>query len=272
VPFATDFLGQWRGITLHKNLLGQVSLVAIIFFINSMNLFSLRIKTIIIFFLILSIMLIIGSQSSTSIFTLLILIGISLTRMVDMIFKPIGLGKTLSNLTLILIFVVTGTIIIFLPEYLNPILEGAGKDLTFTGRIHIWETIWGEAEKHLLQGAGFQGFWVVTTERFEELTRMWHDIITQAHNGYLDIINEVGLIGFTLFVFVLINFFVNAAKSRTFWKWFILAALIINLTESTMLIPRSITGVMFVFSYLALFSDRVKIEMSTEENKIAVNN
>jgi O-antigen ligase len=114
---------------------------------------------------------------------------------------------------------------------------------------------------------------VVDTLRFEELTNMWHDIITQAHNGYLDIINEVGLIGSILFLLVLINGFINLQKVKPakIWKWFILVAIIINFSESTFIITRSYTGVMFIFSYLTIFTDKLKADSSLFVEKTPIS-
>jgi O-antigen ligase len=273
IPAARDPLGQWRGISLHKNLLGQISLIAILFFINALKSNSLKFKALFILLLIISLALFFGAKSSTSLFTLIILFCISFTILVDKVFEPIGIRRSVSILISLSFFVMMILVLTTVPEIFEPFLAWVGKDLTFTGRIHIWETIWGEAEKHLLLGAGFQGFWVVDTLRFEELTNMWHDIITQAHNGYLDIINEVGLIGSILFLLVLINGFINLQKVKPakIWKWFILVAIIINFSESTFIITRSYTGVMFIFSYLTIFTDKLKADSSLFVEKTPIS-
>lgn len=86
----------------------------------------------------------------------------------------------------------------------------------------------------------------------------------QANNGYIDILNELGIIGSMLFAFVLINYFVNLTrlKQEHLWRWFVFAMIIINVTESSILRPRSVTSVMFIFSYFALFTDLLKSEKS----------
>ncbi|MCH7770916.1 MAG: O-antigen ligase family protein [Bacteroidetes bacterium] len=261
IPGAKDRFGIWRGIAGHKNTLGQTSLLALIFFAAIVNLKqSLKSKTVITFFIMIGLVLLFGSKSSTSIFTGLIIFTLSLTFMLDVIFKPIGIRKTVSFLTLFIFVVLFVLIILAVPGVLESIAGGAGKDLTLTGRVDLWADIWLETEKHLVFGAGFQGFWVITSVKVEQLFEIYPWLPTQAHNGYLDIINEVGIIGIILFSFILINYFTMLAKSKNkqIWKWFIVAALIINFTESAFIRPKVVFGVMFIFSYFALFSDLIK--------------
>ncbi len=82
-----------------------------------------------------------------------------------------------------------------------------GKDLTLTGRTELWADIFRIAKTHLLFGCGFQGFWVVDALNIQALYQVYVWIPIQAHNGYLDILNETGLVGLTLFIIAVINFF-----------------------------------------------------------------
>ncbi|MGJ5813865.1 O-antigen ligase family protein [Paludibaculum fermentans] len=66
-----------------------------------------------------------------------------------------------------------------------------GRDETFTGRTWIWEALMPEVWKHALFGQGFQSFW--TGERREMYFSVPH-----AHNGYLDIVLELGFVGLAL--------------------------------------------------------------------------
>lgn len=261
IPGAYDRFGIWRGIAAHKNTLGQTSLLALIFFAAIYNEKQLlKSKVIITFLIIIGLVLLFGSKSSTSIITFLIIFMLALTFMVDVIFKPIGIRKTVSFLTLFIFVVLFVLIILAVPGVLESIAGGAGKDLTLTGRVDLWADIWLDTKKHLLLGTGFQGFWVITSVKVEQLFEIYPWLPTQAHNGYLDIINEVGIIGIILFSFILINYFTMLAKSKNkqIWKWFIVAALIINFTESAFIRPKVVFGVMFIFSYFALFSDLIK--------------
>jgi len=114
-----------------------------------------------------------------------------------------------------------------------------------------------EINKHLYLGTGYQGYWVVDNNSVLLLYNKYIWLPQQSHNGYLDIINETGLIGFIIFLGMIVNYFVNLTglKKVHVWKWFILPTLLINFTESTLFRPGIITGTFFIFSYLALFAE-----------------
>ncbi len=261
IPGARDRFGIWRGIAGHKNTLGQTSLLALIFFAAIVNLKqSLKSKTVITFFIMIGLVLLFGSRSSTSIFTGLIIFTLSLTFMLDVLFEPIGIRKTVSLLTVFVFVILFVLIILIVPENIEVVLGSVGKDLTFTGRVNLWLDIWEEAQNHLFLGTGFQAFWVITSEKIEQLFEIYVWLPIQAHNGYLDIINEVGLIGMVLFSFIIVNYFtiLSKLKRKQIWKWFFIGALIINFSESTLIRPKHVIGVLFIFSYFALFSDLIK--------------
>ncbi|MFV2014412.1 MAG: O-antigen ligase family protein, partial [Candidatus Heimdallarchaeota archaeon] len=268
IPMAKDPFGLWRGLTLHKNLLGQMGLISLVIFSYSLKYVNLKGKFFASSLILISLALMIGSRSSTSILTLLIVSLLSITLLTDQLFEPIGIGKVISTTISISLLSIIILIFVYASDIVEPILGSMGKDFTFTGRVQIWKLIWEEAQTHFLTGAGFQGFWVTDTAKFEELFNILNDIITQSHNGYLDIFNELGLIGAILFFLVLINYFVYSRKLKdsSIWNWFVLLAVIINLTETNFITPRSSIGVMFIFSYFAMFSDLFKQKFTREDN------
>jgi O-antigen ligase len=139
--------------------------------------------------------------------------------------------------------------------------ELIGKDATFSGRTDLWVTIFDGIKTHLLNGCGFGGFWVVGSAPIESLYSIFTWLPNQAHMGYLDIINETGIIGFVIMALMLINYFANLSKfeGSHFWKWFIIAALVLNLMESNLMsYSRSLTSILFLFSYIALFIEQMK--------------
>ena len=274
IPGAKDRFGIWRGVAPHKNTLGQISLIAVIFFAAIFNkdksLKSRALNTVLIM---IGVVLIFGSKSSTTIVTFVIILLFSTTVLVDKFFEPIGIRKTVSLLITFVFFLIFSAIIFMVPEILEALVSSTGKDLTFTGRVDLWADIWEEVQKHPLNGAGFQGYWVITSSKVVQLYEIYPWLPIQAHNGYLDIINELGFIGIALFALLLINYFVNLAhsKQRQIWKWFILSAIVINITESMFIRPKLAPGVMFLFAYLALFFSLMKEEVAETktENRIA---
>jgi hypothetical protein len=65
-----------------------------------------------------------------------------------------------------------------------------GRDSTFTGRTDIWAELVPVVKQGPILGCGFGGYW--TPE-----TRAIH-IVGQAHNGYLEVLMELGFVGLVL--------------------------------------------------------------------------
>lgn len=74
-----------------------------------------------------------------------------------------------------------------------------GRDQTLTGRTEIWATLLPLAMTHPLLGHGFGGFYTQKLRR---------EVITEGHNGYLDIILNTGFIG----LFLTMGFFLSSCR------------------------------------------------------------
>lgn len=127
------------------------------------------------------------------------------------------------------------------------VAEAAGRDATFTGRTGLWETVLSEPINPVL-GTGYGSFWLG-----ERLERFWSMYPTsppiQAHNGYIEVYLNLGLIGLVLIVWVLAAG-VRHARARlaagattvtprttvtiaTFGLAYALSYLLYNVTEAT---------------------------------------
>jgi exopolysaccharide production protein ExoQ len=83
----------------------------------------------------------------------------------------------------------------------SAVLQASGRDATLTGRTGLWEMVLQEPNNPLI-GVGYSSFWLG-----ERLERFWSMYPTsppiQAHNGYIEIYINLGLIGLTLMAAVL---------------------------------------------------------------------
>lgn len=247
----------WRGLAQHKNLLGQASLVGLIVWTFALWRGSSRGKKISFVFWVLSLVLLFGSKSATSIFAALMLsVLIGLFYVEKKILRPV-IGPSFSLIFLSSFFLGWVLFANFLPAYLGPLFEIFQKDLTLTGRTDIWTSIFEEVKKHLFFGDGFGGFWVTGNPLLEVFVEEYFWLPNQAHNGYLDILNETGVIGILILALMLIFYFRNlkGIERADLFKWFVIAALIINITESTLFVPNSLTGGLFTLSYIALYTE-----------------
>ena len=148
---------------------------------------------------------------------------------------------------------------------LGSFLKTFGKDLTFTGRKDLWGSVFELTRKRLVFGYGFGGFWVAKSPMLEKIfaEQMW--LPNQSHLGYLDILTETGLVGLILFILIVISCFKNFLTLRTthIWKWFVIIALIVNISESTLFMVNELTGDLFILSYLALSVESMKYKINT---------
>jgi O-antigen ligase len=80
---------------------------------------------------------------------------------------------------------------------LSPIAALTGKDLTFSGRTEIWQIIYRNISFHPVLGGGYGAYWtgLPNSPSMEMLIRLYY-YPTESHNGYLDVINDLGYVGF----------------------------------------------------------------------------
>jgi len=260
VPGARDpSFGTWRGLASQKNQLGQISLVSIIFslliFKNEVNRYS---KYIAFIFFLFSLSLAIGSMSSTAYTALAIFLLVSIIiYLKSQIFDRIGVGYFLSIILSLSVALVSIILLYVEPQVLDLFQGLFGKEGSFADRGRLWEVILLNASQHLYLGGGFQGFWVIDSPTIQLLYTHFLWLPIQSHNGYIDILNDLGIIGLSIFIFMIINYFIYTIKNKkiNLWTWFIVLPLIINLTETTFFRTGHITFIFFILGYLLAFAN-----------------
>ena len=124
-----------------------------------------------------------------------------------------------------------------------------GREETLTGRADIWAYLINYAMQKPLLGYGFGGFW---TDAIRDATS------SHAHNGYLDIILNIGFAGLLFWSMFLIANCRKAQKLMTkdfdwgvLWFCFTLIAVIRNISESSV---TSFTGLLPAILLFMLFA------------------
>jgi O-antigen ligase len=93
-------------------------------------------------------------------------------------------------------------------DFSGSVLEALGKNKTLTGRTNIWEMI-ETANTPFLLGAGYCSFWNSTgAEDFKEQF-IW---LNSAHNGFLDMYLDGGLVGVSLLILLVIGWGVRSIR------------------------------------------------------------
>ena len=267
IPGAIDPVHHtWRGLTVGKNYLGQAAVVSIIIWAYSLKRGSLKLKILNFSMLIFSIAILLGSFSMTSILTFVALSFLFALSSIDRFFKPLAIGRTFSAIVILASIVIVISIYYLGSDLMASSFESIGKDMTFTGRTELWIDLLKITKDRLLYGAGYGGFWVIRYDN-PDLMVLYQKYVwlpNETHLGYLDILIDTGFVGLSFFFLMVLRYFKNLIelKKSPLGLWLLIAALTLNLQESTLFFTRVLTGELFLFAYLALYAESIKIDES----------
>lgn len=197
-------VGDWRGIFYHKNNLGLISALAtIISFIVFINVKSKS------WFLVLSVctLTLLFSGSKTS----LILVFPAL--ILGYIYRHSLLSDSIKNALLFNILTIISFLflIAFFIIFNDEIFHLFSDPNSFTGRAGIWDVLLKLIAERPLLGHGFGSIFNVGLDSpmlkyTNSYSFEWINVIPHGHNGYLDVIVALGIIGFCLVFYFFILF------------------------------------------------------------------
>lgn len=87
----------------------------------------------------------------------------------------------------------------------GPLLAMLGKSSDLTNRIDIWETVGALALQRPAAGWGWVGYWVPWVHPFDDLIVIRGVTYLQAHNAWLDVFLQLGVIGVVLFALLVLG-------------------------------------------------------------------
>lgn len=229
--------GTFRGLTEHKNYFGEfmsiLLLTACTYPYPPLS-FLLRGALVIV-----TLLLLVWAHSATAIVSLLLAMllipGLYLMR-----FRK---SQALPAVALICGF--QALILLVGSNYQDQLLAFGGKDRTLTGRSEVWDLVWGSILRKPLFGYGYDAFW---ESRQVESSRIvsqlgWH--VAHSHNGYLEALLSIGLVGCSVLLFVLIvslrdaSAYVGAKRTLdSFWPGALLLFFLIHSTGEADLLKR----------------------------------
>jgi O-antigen ligase len=257
---------QWdfpalRGLARTKNNLGQIALFSIVVWFAVITYHNGRWSNLAHLGLLgLSLIAYFSAQSMTSFLAGGVLLAIWAVRRAGTAIATPFVATTYTIIATFFVLILAGVVLIFTPEFLRSVFGWFGKDLTFTGRVDLWGTVYTMTADRWWLGWGFGGFWVMDSPHLVPLFQVFPWIPNQAHQGYLDVFNQTGIVGLFLLVAMIVHYFAGIARVRTrqLWIWLVFAILVFNLQESLFFRPRHIGHFLFLFSYLALWSDALR--------------
>ena len=266
---STAHAGAWRGIYIHKNVLGRVMVLsAVVFLLLATG--NRRHQWIAWAGFSLSVGLILLSTSKTS-------LAMFLTIMLLLpIYKALRWNYTLAVPFFITVVLVGGaTATLFLGDA-ETILGAFGRDLTLTGRTDIWTAVLDKIWERPWLGYGYNAFWLGWGSESEEIWRALNWEVPHAHNGFLDLWLELGLLGIVTFVLGFVGLYVRAITwvrltktAEALWPLAYLAFLFLaNLTESSLLRQKFfwILYMAVAFSMNSKSNNLSKIKFSLQAN------
>lgn len=144
-----------------------------------------------------------------------------------------------------------GAVAVFANDWLFGLL---GKSADLTGRGDTWAKVWELIEERLWFGWGWVGYWPTWVSPFEGLDTKAGIAVMSAHNAWIDVWLQLGLVGVLLFaplvVLTMLRVWFRAVDpprqgpgpalpyaTSALWPWLVMVALAIqSITESRLLI------------------------------------
>jgi exopolysaccharide production protein ExoQ len=250
----------WRGLFTTKNDFGEAASVGTILWVHAWLAKEVRFWSFI-FGAGIAGACVILSRSSTAIFA---------TAFVILLLLVLMRGSRRSRFTRYFVVLCALAFLIYsiaalnivpgLDGLLTPITALTGKDTSFSGRTVIWGLVREHISLHPWLGTGYGAYWIgpVPTSESYFMLRLLYSLPSEAHNGYLDIINDLGYVGFAcllgyLFIYVRQSFAllkIDHAQAALYLALFF-QQLVGNMTESMWWAS---TSLIFVIMTVATFA------------------
>ena len=200
----TPQIGGLRGIFPHKNILGMVMVAGVLASLHGLRIGGGRrlacVVMIVVFFV-----AIVLSRSGTSLMTAMTFCGVDL---ILTLLRRGGAGRAF-GLLLVAVALPVLLVVIVSPDL---ILNLLGKDPTLTGRTLLWEYVEHYIGERPLLGWGLMAFWSPSNPLAEAISNALGWVIPEAHNGVLELLLEVGVVGTLLFLVVMVRNVVLALR------------------------------------------------------------
>ena len=195
---------NFNGIFAHKNVLGQVMATGALATLHDIRVTRGRYlgKLCMLFVLV---GMAYASKSTGAFMAALVFCGIS---GFDSLWRRGGAAR-LTGVILAVFLVPLIIVAVIAPDTL---LELIGKDPTLTGRTEIWAYVIQDIWMKPWLGWGYFSFWRLANPAALEISNAVHWIVPHAHNGLLESLLEIGMIGTALFTFILIRTIVLAVR------------------------------------------------------------
>jgi len=251
----------WRGLTQHKNALGALAGLGALFWFHAYLERQGKLLTVFLG-LTVSLTCLYLAHSSTSVFTALF----AAMFLVLMHWIPRA-QRRYSKYIIVLFVAVIGCytlavlkIVPGLDALIDPVTSAAGKDVTFTGRTVIWEMIKQHIALSPIHGTGYGAYWTgpFPSSPSYIFKQKLYFYPGESHNGYLDVINDLGYVGLILLAAFIANYIASSLRllkidrgQALLYLALIFQQLMANLAETSWL-QVDVIGITLMFATIAM--------------------
>ncbi|HEV8014082.1 MAG TPA: O-antigen ligase family protein [Stellaceae bacterium] len=244
------FAGALRGVFPQKNELGEQIVLGSTFFLY--GIYAGERPRLSWFFFALTVAEVALSRSATS---LVGLAAIALLTSAALLARRGPRAKAVVVYFMMLALAMVGFVALFMPDLF---FAAIGKDETLTGRGPLWALAWDAAREHWLLGYGYNGFWSDNSSWTLYIWRVLGWQPPDAHNGFIEALLELGVVGLAAWLFILARVAVRAligwlgeARPAGFWMLLLLVYyLLLNVSEAAFLRADGFAA-LFAFALIA---------------------
>jgi exopolysaccharide production protein ExoQ len=238
-----------RGVFTHKNMLGQACVVAIVLSAGLMlrnNLFD-RALGLVTFLIALRVMVLALSATAY----VASAVGLGVLGVLYLMTRPWVTGFLKPVIAAAAVTV--GFIVV---TFRSQIIALLGREENLTGRDDIWNFTIERIQDAPIFGHGYRAYFTAP-QNVDEVERILEQSYDQAHNSWLQLMLDLGVVGVIFFSVWLLFIFLRAPKAafdpaQQIWLALICALLFNSYTEALILAPTSFTWLIFQIAAIAI--------------------
>jgi exopolysaccharide production protein ExoQ len=266
LPHAGPDPSAWHGVFGQKNILGKIVVLAAAAFLSRPR-HSRRDTVLIVSLMAIAGALVFASHSVSSLVELAAIILIS---------RVIGALRWRPSKLILAAFL---SLLIAIPTVywalnnIGSVTRALGRDPTLTGRTEIWRLVRESIASRPILGFGYGVFWEYSSQEGSRIRSAVGWEVPGAHNGYMDLLLDVGFVGLLLFA---VAYVVTVRRTVILFRrgpaidmiWpllFLTEGLLVQSTESSIVTPNLIYWILYVAIAFSVSKPPVVLESSMRD-------
>lgn len=197
--------GRIQGIVGNANNLGMLALLAVIVFAGQLADRSVRRSSGAAWLSVAGLVLVFTRSATVTVTIVVLLLALAALLLVRRARTPRRIVLTYAGIIAV-VAVAFSAVLVFQRSLLG--LLGKSPDLT--GRFGIWEDVIAFAQQRPGQGWGWVSYWMPWAPPFDNLTFRYGVRQLQAHNVWIDVWFQLGIIGLVLFAALVVSTFARS--------------------------------------------------------------